>query len=73
MDRISITVSHILDYQAYKMDSKGYQPNAPASDPYGKPPSYEQASYPPPSQAYPPMGQAYPPPSQPYPPQSQGT
>ena len=55
------------------MDSKGYQPNAPASDPYGKPPSYEQAAYPPPSQAYPPMGQAYPPPpSQSYPPQYQG-
>ena len=55
------------------MESKGYQANAPAPDPYGQPPSYEQASYPPPSQAYPPMGQAYPPPSQPYPPQSQGT
>ena len=57
----------------FKMESKGYQANAPAPDPYGQPPSYEQASYPPPSQAYPPMGQAYPPPSQPYPPQSQGT
>ena len=56
----------------FKMDSKGYQANAPAPDPYGQPPSYEQASYPPPSQAYPPMGQAYPPPSQTYPPQSQG-
>ena len=54
------------------MDYKGYEANAPAADPYGKPPSYEQASYAPPSQAYPPPSQAYPPPSQAYPPPSQG-
>merc|ERR1719210_526850 len=46
------------------MDSKGYEANAPPHDPYGKPPSYEQASYAPPSQVYPPPSQPYPPPSQ---------